>query len=58
LASASFDGTTSIWAVQQGVWEEVSGWLLLWIPTPVLQRNGEEPLGAMAPGAAWFAYAG
>jgi WD40 repeat protein len=23
LASASFDGTTSIWAVQQGVWEEV-----------------------------------
>lgn len=23
LASASFDGTTSVWAVQQGVWEEV-----------------------------------
>lgn len=24
LASASFDGTTSIWSGQQGVWEEVS----------------------------------
>lgn len=24
LASASFDGTTAVWAVQQGHWEEVS----------------------------------
>lgn len=29
LASASFDGTTSIWAVQQGIWEEVRMLLLL-----------------------------